>query len=67
MLWALEGLGMLHWGTHSKAGRLAGSRLASSYDWMLMMMLSLASAGPPLPEELAGFFWAKKVLLAVIS
>ena len=46
MLWALEGLGMLHWGTHRGAGRLAGSRLASSYDWtLMMMMLSLSSAG----------------------
>ena len=33
MLWALEGLEMLHWGTHHGAGRLAGSRLASSYAW----------------------------------
>ena len=46
MLWALEGLGMFHWGTHCGAGRLAGSRLASSYAWTLMMrMLSLSPAG----------------------
>ena len=67
MLWALEGLGMLHWGTHRRAGQLAGSRLASSYDWTLMMMLSLSSAGPHLPGELAGFFWGREILLAVIS
>ena len=68
MLWALEGLGMLHWGTHRGAGRLAGSRLASSYDWTLMMtMLSLSSAGPRLSGELAGFFWGREDLLAVIS
>ena len=67
MLWALEGLGMLYWDTHYGAGRLAGSTLASSYDWTLMMMLSLSSAGPHLPRELAGFFWGREVLLAMIS
>ena len=67
MLWALEGLRMLHWGTHRGAGRLAGSRLASSYDAMLLMMLSLFSAGPHLSGELAGFFWGRGILLAVIS
>ena len=68
MLWALEGLGMLHWGTHRRAGRLAGSRLASSYAWMLMlMMLSLSPAGSHLSGEFAGFFWGREVLLAMIS
>ena len=68
MLWALEGLGMLHWGTHRGAGRLAVSRLASSYAWMLMMvMLFLSPAGSHLPGEFAGFFWGREVLLAVIS
>ena len=67
MLWALEGLGMLHWGTHRGTARLAGSRPASSQNEMLMMMLSLSSAGPHLPGELAGFFWGTEVLLAVIS
>ena len=30
MLWALEGLGMLHWGTHCGAGQLAGSKKKKS-------------------------------------
>ena len=59
MLWALEGLGMLHWGTHRRTGRLAGSRLASSLAEMMMMMLPLSPAGPHLPGELAGFFWGR--------
>ena len=55
MLWALEGLGILHWGTHRGAGGLAGSRQASSYAWMLMMMmLPLCPAGSHLPGE---FTW----------
>ena len=29
MLWVLEGLGMLHWGTHRRTGGLPGSRLGS--------------------------------------
>ena len=68
MLWVLEGLGMLHWGAHRGAGRLASSRLASSYAGTLMMlMLSLSSAGSHLSGEFAGFFWLREVLLAVIS
>ena len=68
MLWALEGLGMLHWGTHRGTGRLAGSRLASSLaEMMMMMMIPVSPAGPHLPGELAGFFWGREVLLAVIS
>ena len=68
MLWALEGLGMLHWGTHRGAGQLTGSRLASSYDrTLMMMMLSLSSAGSHLSGELAWFFWGREVLLAMIS
>ena len=64
MLWALEGLRMLHWGTHRGAGQLAGS----SYTWMLMMMmLPLSPAGSHLPGEFTGFFWGRAVLLAVIS
>ena len=45
MLWALEGPGMLRWGTHRGTGRLAGSRLASSLAGMMMLMLSRPSAG----------------------
>ena len=59
MRWALEGLGLLHWGNHFRAGRLAGSRLASSQNEMLTVMLSLSSAGPHLPGELVGFFWGR--------
>ena len=67
MLWALEGLGRIHWGTHHGAGRLAGSRLSSSLaEMMMMMMLPLSPVGPLLPGELAGF-WGREVLLAVIS
>ena len=67
MLWALEGLRMLHWGTHRWAGRLAGSRLASSYDAMLLMMLSLSSAGPHLSGELAGFFLSSSCPNTVVA
>ena len=66
LLWALEGLGMLHWGTHRGTGQLAGSRLASSLAEIMMMMLPLSPAGPHLSGELAGFFWGREVLLAVI-
>ena len=59
MLWALEGPGMLRWGTHRRAGRLAGSRLASSLAEMMMLMLSGIPAGPHLSGELAGFFWGR--------
>ena len=67
MLWALEGKGMLHWGAHRGTGRLAGSRLASSLAEMMMMMLSWFPVGPHLSGELAGFFWGREILLAVIS
>ena len=67
MLWALEGPGMLRWGTHRGTGLLAGSRLASSLAGMMMLMLSRSSAGPHLSEELVGFFWGREILLAVIS
>ena len=67
MLWALEGPGMLHWGTYRGTGRLAGSRLASSLAEMMMMMLSWFPAGSHLYGELAGFFWGREILLAVIS
>ena len=67
MLWALEGPGMLRWGTHRGTGRLAGSRLASSLAEMMMLMLSGFPAGPHLSGELAGFFWGREILLAVIS
>ena len=67
MLWALEGLRMLHRGTHRGTGQLAGSRLASSYDAMLVMMLSWFPAGLHLSGELAGFFWGGEILFAVIS
>ena len=68
MLWALEGLGTLHWGTHRGTKRLAGSRLASSLAKMMMMtMLPLSPVGPHLPGDLAGFFWGREVLFAVIS
>ena len=43
------------------------SRLASSYDAMLLLMLFLFPAGPHLSGELAGFFWRRKILFAVIS
>ena len=68
MLWVLEGLGMLHWGTHRGNGQLAGSRLASSLaEMMMMMMLPLSPAGPHFPGELVGFFWGREVLFAAIS
>ena len=56
MLWVLEGLWMLHWGTHRGTEQLAGSRLASSFAWMLMMMmLPLSPAVSHLPGEFTGF------------
>ena len=59
---------MLHWGTHHGTGLLAGSRLASNLaEMMRMMMLPLSPAAPHLPGELAGFFWRREVLFAVIS
>ena len=67
MLWALEGPGMLRWGTHCGTGRLAGSRLASSLAGMMMLMLSRSSVRPHLSGKLAGFFWGREILLAVIS
>ena len=67
MPWALEGMGILHWGTHRGTWRLAGSRLASSLAEMMMMMLPLSPAEPHLPGELAGLLWGREVLLAVIS
>ena len=67
MLWALEGPGMLCWGTHRGTGRLAGSRLTSSLAEMMMLMLSGFPEGPHLSGELAGFFWGREILLAVIS
>ena len=67
MLWALEGLGMLHWVTHRRTGPLVGSRLASSLAEMMVLMLPLSPAGPHLPGELVGFFWGREILFAVIS
>ena len=63
MLWALEGPGMLLWGTHCGTGRLAGSSLAG----MMMLMLSRSPVGPHLSGELAWFFWGRGIVLAVIS
>ena len=63
MLWALEVLGMLHWGTHRRTGQLAGSRLASSLAEMMMLMLPLSPAGPHLPGDIAGVFWGGKFSL----
>ena len=67
MLWALEGLVMLHWGTHRGTGRLAGSRLVSSLAEMMMMMLSWFPAGPHFSGDLAVFFSGREILFAVIS
>ena len=67
MLWALESPGMLRWDTHRGTGQLAGSRLASSLAGMMMLILSRSPAGPHLSGELAGFFWGREILLAVIS
>ena len=66
MLWALEGPGMLRWGTHCGTGRLAGSRLASILAGIMMLMLSRSPVGPHLSGEVAGFYWGREILLAVV-